>query len=215
MLSGRMPPTANTRACPSGSTARHAFSAPATTLRREHLESVGARRQCGERFGRRRDAGKADEPQPFRFADHGDVAVRHHDEAPAGRATRARPRHRSPFRRRRGNGRRMLASSADRSNGRGELSGTSSTRKPFATSAPPIAGISSGVMPRSTAMSGSGRGTGERIRHAGFPQRTMPALPRDAKQAARGGIAGPAPRRCPPARARPRSARRARRRRPA
>ena len=76
---------------------------------------------------------------------------------PAARDLVRPPRPRSPCPRRRDIARRTSRRArAIESNGRGELSGTSRMRKPLATSAAPTAGISSGVMPRSTAMSGSG-----------------------------------------------------------
>ena len=67
-LSGLMPPTANTSVS-RGSTARHAFSARRRQrLGGKHLEAVGAGGERGERLGRRRDAGHADQAEPLRLA---------------------------------------------------------------------------------------------------------------------------------------------------
>ena len=75
------------------------------------------------------------------------------------------------------------------SNGRGELSGTSRMRKPASTSTSPIAGISSGVMPRSTAISGSSLRYGcERLVIDVARVSECPARSRDADQTADRGI---------------------------
>ena len=130
-LSGFMPPTANTSVS-RGSTARHALSAAGGSASAGNiLSAVGARRERGERLGRRRHAGHAHHAEPLRLADHGRVRVRHHDQLAAGVA-HARDVGRpitvpAPTRQRR---RTARASRRIDSNGRGELSGTSRMRKP-------------------------------------------------------------------------------------
>lgn len=140
-----------------GSTARHALTtAGGNCFGREHLEAVRARRQCRQRLGGRRHAGQAKEPEALRLGDDARVAMRHDDESPAlvghagdvpdvehgARADQAAlPK--------------LSASARIDASGCGELSGTSSTDSPWATSAAPIAGTSAAEIPRSTAISGS------------------------------------------------------------
>ena len=84
MLSGPMPPTGNSSVA-LGSTARQALSTGGRQLLgRKQLESVGPGGERGERLGRRRDPGDADEAQALGLGDDLRIAMRHHDQPPAG-----------------------------------------------------------------------------------------------------------------------------------
>ena len=124
-----------TPACPRGSTARHARSAAGGSASAGNIlsPSAPAASAANASVGVA-TPGTHSMPLRLRRANHGEVGVRHHDDRARPPRGRARRRRRAMHRARADEAVRTPCRSASRridSNARGELSGTSSTRKPL------------------------------------------------------------------------------------
>ncbi len=158
MLSGRMPPTANTSAS-LGNTARQALSTAGDSSSAGNIFRPSAPASSAAKASVNVDTpGTQIKSEALRLANDRDVRVRHDDEPAAGLRY---SRHVGHLDHGAGAGQTTFAEAlGQQRDTRQRIAASSSELRECEnrcrTSAAPIAGISSGVMPRSTAISGNG-----------------------------------------------------------